>query len=343
MFRITVLALLTIISNFTVLGQATHKERYHQSFAAQHQMLNGDSAINFSKAVFLTENCFHNGQLNYSVFKKDINEIVVQLQDFIARYDMNAFKTAGNWAAFTFITDGIASNDYTPYSYDFEDYFAEKDMTKMFVTKLMKTRSGNCHSLPYFYKILCDELGAQAHLAIAPNHVYIKHLSEKNQWTNVELTNATFPENKHIIKDLGVSEKAMQNKVYLEPLTAKESIAMTLFDLANNYEFQFGVDSFYLSILDTALQYFPKCIPLLMNKSNYFLAVAELEEKKAQPNLDFVLEMKKRQALIDEKITELGHEEMSAELEQELTKFMEKEKKKQDKKKQKNNHQKSKS
>ena len=68
---------------------------------------------------------------------------------------------------------------YEPFGYDFKDVFGHKTQESLFVSKLLKTRKGNCHSLPYLYKILAEELGVDAHLALAPNHVYIKHKNIK--------------------------------------------------------------------------------------------------------------------------------------------------------------------
>ena len=80
-----------------------------------------------------------------------------------------------------------------PYSYDFDDPFGHKDWDNMFVSKLLNTGKGNCHSLPYLYKIIAEELGISAHLALAPNHIYIKHKNEKDGWYNTELTSGIFP------------------------------------------------------------------------------------------------------------------------------------------------------
>ena len=100
----------------------------------------------------------------------------------------------------------------------------------------MKTKSGNCHSLPSYYKILCEEIGGSAYLALAPNHLYIKHIDEKGQWTNLELTNAGFPRDQWIIKEMAISVEAIKNGIYMTPLTPKQTLAMTMFDLASAYQ-----------------------------------------------------------------------------------------------------------
>ncbi|MFW5983539.1 MAG: hypothetical protein ACOCQ4_03475 [bacterium] len=224
------------------------------------------------------------------------------------------------------MTDSLPINNFKPCSYDFDDFMGERDWTKMFVTKLMKTKKGNCHSLPYFYKILSEEIGVNAHLALAPNHVYIKHIDEKGQWANVELTSGGLPRDQWIIKSMAVSVESIKNEVYMHPLSQNESITLTMFDLASGYEFQFGMDSFYLSVIDTALTYFPKCVPLLMCKANYYGHLGQNEQNKPNPDRAFLKEMYDKQEEIYAQINKLGHKDMPPELYEEWVRSMEKEK-----------------
>lgn len=309
-------------------GQDKQKHLYQKAFKEQCQMLSGNSKIDFKRAVFVTEDAFFGGTLNYNSFKNDVANIGLELKNLIKKKGLSKYKTAGNWAVFTYMIDTLPVNNYNPYSYDFEDFMGDDDWTKMFVTKLMKTKSGNCHSLPYFYKILSEELGVSAHLALAPNHIYIKHIDEKGEWVNIELTNGGFPRDQWIIKQMDISVEAIKNEVYMKPLTQKESIAMTMFDLANGYEFQFGIDAFYLSIIDTALMHFPNCIPLLMNKANFYAKTGMKEQKKIKSNSSILKEMYDKQENIIQQISELGYKEMTLEQYQEWVKSVELEKQK---------------
>lgn len=316
---------------FSVNGIAQtdiRKKLYQEAFIEQHQMLKGEQEISFKRAVFITENAYHNGTLSYDEFMADISASATKMNSLIKSKGLSNYKTAGNWAAFVYMNDSSAINNYQPCTYDFDDFMGDKDWTKMFTTKLMKTKSGNCHSLPYYYKILCEEVGAKAHLTLAPNHVYIKHIDENGQWVNLELTNGGFPRDQWIIRQMAISVEAIKSEAYMKPLSQKESIALTMFDLANSYEFQFGVDSFFLSVVDTALLYFPNCIPLLMSKANYYAYTGMAEEKKAVPNLATLQEIDKQYQLIYTQINELGYKDMPAELYEEWVQSVENEKQK---------------
>lgn len=310
----------------TIGQSADPKTIYKQAFSEQLQMLKGQKTIDFKRAVFLTENAFHKGQLNYQAFCYGITSTGQQLKELINKRGLQNYKTAGNWAVFSYMTDSLPINNFKPCSYDFDDFMGDKDWTKMFVTKLIKTRSGNCHSMPYYYKILCEEIGGKASLALAPNHVYIKHIDEKGQWSNVELTNGGFPRDQWIIKQMAISVEAIKSGIYMNPLSQKESIVMTMFDLASAYSFQYGNDDFVLQTANTALQYFPNCIPLIMMKANCIRDKITAEQKKANPNKELINNnialYKKTIGIIDS----LGHKDMPTELYQEWVKSVDNEK-----------------
>jgi hypothetical protein len=59
----------------------------------------------------------------------------------------------------------------------------------MFVTKLLRTNSGQCHSLPLLYKLLADRLGIAARLSMAPNHSYIQVVGPDGELYSYETTN----------------------------------------------------------------------------------------------------------------------------------------------------------
>jgi hypothetical protein len=159
------LFILTVALHST--AQTDTAKFYKEAFAEQLQMLKGQKPLDFKRSVFLTENAYYKGQLNYQTFCNSISATAQQLKTLIKQRGLDKFKTAGNWAVFTYMIDSLPINNFKPCTYDFDDFMGDKDFSKMFVTKLMRTKSGNCHSLPTYYKILCEEIGAKAWLAIS--------------------------------------------------------------------------------------------------------------------------------------------------------------------------------
>lgn len=214
---------------------------YKQAVDEICDMLNDKKPMDFKRAVFLTENAYYNGQLNYTEFCNEINRIKIILTKMIEAKGLQKFKTAGNWAIFSYMTEKIPENNYSPYLYDFDNFMGDKDYECFMVSSLLKNKKGNCHSLPYLYKILAEEVNVEAFIALAPMHVFIKHKDEKEQWWNLELTSGTFSRTSFIIESFNVSDAGMESGLYMKPLSLKESVAQCLSDLLDYYDKKQGI------------------------------------------------------------------------------------------------------
>ena len=68
----------------------------------------------------------------------------------------------------------------------------EDDWRYQLVSRTIKTHKGQCHSLPWTFKLYAEELGANVSLAHAPRHCFIMYKDEDNlfpeDWVNVETT-----------------------------------------------------------------------------------------------------------------------------------------------------------
>lgn len=158
---------------------------------------------------------------------------------------------------------------YKPFNYDFEDVFGHKDITNLFVSKLLATKKGNCNSMPYLYKILAEELGVEANLALAPNHVYIKHQIKSDGWYNTELTSGIFPQDSWLMASGYIHLDAIKNGVFMKALSNKESLALCLFDLAQAYNRNFPENDgeFVLKTINRALEVYPNFAKVLILKA----------------------------------------------------------------------------
>jgi hypothetical protein len=235
-----------------------------------------------------------------------------------------------HFAIFNYMMEPSKYNVQEKLKYDFEDLMGNKDWSKMFVTKLLKTKTGNCHSLPYLYKILSEELGAEAYLALGPNHIYAKHKDDKGQWVNIELTNGTFPRDGWIISSLSITTDAIKSGTYMEPLTLKESVTLALLDLALGYKFQFGSDDFILRCTDEVIANFPKCINAYMIKREALMEkrMFILKAKGTQMSKE-ISRLEKMISDLDNKIGMMGYKEMPKEQYAQWVKDAENERKKQ--------------
>lgn len=329
---IIVLLILFGIESQSLAQTSDDRNSFEYSLAADslEKMLQGEGKLDFSRAVFLTEQAYLAEPITYERFQSEIHllaflaEKTFQQQISSLAYDYSDKNRIGRYAAvFSVMMDTleVQHNDtiwaLPPFHYDFEDVFGDRDWSQMFISKLLATRRGNCHSLPYLYKILCEELGVRAHLALAPNHVYIKHYAEKTGWYNTELTSATFPVDAWLMASGYISLPAIQNGIYLDTLSEQESIALCVVDLAQGYAHKHPNHdgSFVLRCCKLALQYFPDCIPaLLLQADTYakqFQALAQQNPESPSPETTQAFE-KMNQAYAH--IHQLGYRQMPKEM-----------------------------
>ena len=305
------------------ITQAQNKQTDHFEAAYEElaNMMTGKQRPDLKRAVFLTENAWHNDKLSYADFCQQIDDIVAIMRKMVNERGLEAYKTAGNWAAHTYLCKPIPENDFKPYTYNFDDAFGGKDFTNTFVTQLLATKGGTCHSLPLLYKILTDEYGGQlSHLAMAPNHMYIKHKDEKGTWFNLELTNGHFSSDAWIISSSHIKAEAIQQKVYMSALTQQESIGVCMDDLVHGYVKKHGYgynDNFLLRCLNASLQVNPADIVAIGAKSNALTQqLLKASKKRGIPDIKSAHKVPELQALAAEveaiyKLTDdLGYEEM---------------------------------
>lgn len=301
-----------IVSVDTDTLKICEDERYNIAYHELTQMLYRDSASDFKRAVFLVEWAYTDGLLDYEQFNEEIARISKGLQSFIVKKGVKQYKTAGNYALFEFFTKAHPMNKNQPYTYDMNDFYGKENYYNVSVSKLLDTHTGQCRSMPMLYKILSEEIGAKSYLALAPNHMYIKHLDEQNKWVNIELTNGHFSSDSWMISSMDISAESIRKGVYMKELSQKENIAFCLLELGIAYEHEYGYDSVALKITDKVLEYFPTCIQAVMHKANaykYFgKSYLKKHGRKKPPFLEANFAAFKRW---DSKLDSLGYREMS--------------------------------
>ncbi|MCL1938195.1 MAG: hypothetical protein FWF52_07355 [Candidatus Azobacteroides sp.] len=274
--------LLLIAGLFWIISlSAQPLEAYQQSYDFIHKMLRDEMPLSFKDAVWATENAYENDRLDIKACDQEI-EFLTQLCGIISNTELIAYTgkdkdvVTKHAALFKTLMDTVSLPiDSThilfhlPYTYDFDDPTGQKDWTKMFVSKLLKTGKGNCHSLPYLYKILSDELGIPCYLAFAPNHIYIKLYAENTGWYNTELTSASFPIDAWIIASGYVAIDAIRNGLYMDTLSNKQAVANCLLDLAQGYQHKYGKENpeFVIQCCNTVLEYHPTNVNALLTKA----------------------------------------------------------------------------
>ena len=304
---------------FILLSSLIKAQVYQNAFISIDSALTNLKPLNFQEAVFITENAYFNNRLNKTAF-----DVAVRFNTSICRGiiasgnieypEKDKEKATAQCAVFVYMTDSIpvaTTNGtiiHTPFTYNFDDFAGQKDWSNMFVSTLMQTKKGNCHSLPYLYKMIMDELGQPAYLSLAPNHIYIKAQNKRVGWYNIELTCGDFPTDAWLMASGYIHTDALRNGIYMDTLSTKQSVCLCLVDLAQGYQAKFGIQdgSFILKCCETALTHFPKYINAMLLKAETLTALYKQSEKDSEPGKKLFAQMNE----MYKHIYELGYRKM---------------------------------
>ncbi len=259
---------------------------YWDAYSKLQAMLNGQQKASFKNAVFITENAWYDNRLSYNNYNNYIQTLASvckawkKANPLLKYYDDDSIRIALSGAVYKAMTDTLKDEKgkiiSVPYSYNFNDAFADKYWADRFVTNLMETHKGNCHSLPFLYKIVAEELNVPAYLSFMPEHIYIKQYSKQYNWYNTELTSKSFPVDAWLMASGYVSTASIVSGIYMDTLSLKQSIAVCVNDLAKGYAREIGNKDgvsglqdlqFVVNCCNLGLTYYPNYAELLLLKA----------------------------------------------------------------------------
>lgn len=239
------------------------KERFDSAYNEIVAMLEDEKPLSIKRSVFLSEWAYLDGCLDYEQdFCVPLSKGAQYMRRLIAANNWDKYQTAKQIAICTFFFQPVSGNNYTVFSYDFSNEYPDGDWHHQLVSRTLKTHTGQCHSLPWTFKLFAEELGAKAYIAHAPRHCFIMYKDEDNlfpeDWVNVEVTAQQYQPTWVIKEHFEIKDSAITVRTYLSPLTDKETIACQLSDLALAYYHKFlRYDEFTLKCVESSLKYYP--------------------------------------------------------------------------------------
>lgn len=332
-----------------VLGEEKKEtSRYVTSLWSKKYQLNfqqlletSTDSFSITKAVYLTESAYYDGEgpPPFQRFEAAIRQRAEIVRQILKREGLNEKdNTAVNYAIQKLFTQ---SNLYTDprtgknhlierIRYDFNDYMGEKDWGNMFVAKLLKTGSGQCHNLPLFFLCLTEQLHSKAYLSISPNHSFIQYFDKKGNRYNFETTNGTLVSLPWLMQSTFVTAQAVKNGTYLDTLSTKKLHAYCLSDLLLGYLAKIGYDEVSKQMTDTILTLDSTNIAALMTRANddSFIFYDKLKASGFPPQSDLqqypILDAAfQKMQLSQQKVDQTGFQEMPANVYQGWLKSME--------------------
>lgn len=244
-------------------GQAV--EKFVKAYEELVKMLDGSQRTDFLRAVWLVESAVDK-TLTWEEFNKMFSEGIQVISALMQKDKLSPNDNLAKiMTIYKYMTDTtkvyIAAKEKNvvskPMLYDYDDYRAEKDLTKIFVSKLLRTGSGQCMSLPTLFFLFAKALKADADLAFAPEHSYITFKDKLGNRQNIELTGKMFTTTDFYWQTGFIKAEQVKSGIYLKPLSEKDVLVHLVTTLAKTYVRTFGTDERLIQMATTAKKYSP--------------------------------------------------------------------------------------
>lgn len=171
-----------------------------------------------------------------------------------------------------------------PFSYDLADPFGQHVKSKMLST-YVRTRKGNCVSMPVLFLIVADRMGLKVRLAAAPLHLFVRYTDPARAEHNLEATSGGHDARLEWYRtNLPMTDRAIQSGIYMRTLSKRETIvamAATILDfLMAEHRYQEAAD-----VADAILAVSPRDAYALVKKGSAMggMMKAEFQDKYPDP------------------------------------------------------------
>ena len=174
-------------------------------------------------------------------------------------------------------------NNYSPYQYDLDDPKASR-IQNVLLPSYLASKKGNCVTMPFLFVILGQRLGLDMTASTAPQHFLAKYKDDvTGAWYNLETTSGGYPMPEvGYLEQMPLTDRAIANGIYLQPLTKKETVAVMTRALIQHY---MALQEFeqVITISDLILEYYPKDAEVMVNKSSAYAGLMNKYYPKNQP------------------------------------------------------------
>lgn len=238
-------------------------QHYRQAFAELKTM--DPDSFSISKAVLIVENAFFDGNMRIDRYIERLKNYGEAVRQTLKKEGLDPNDDlALNYGIQKLYQQPVTYYDrkvkktitLPPFKYDFKDYQGEESYFQVFVTKMMTMQSGQCHSMPLFYLMVAEQLGAKAWLSLAPQHSFIQFQDRNGALLNFESTNGHLVSNGWMLRSGFITANAIKEKTYLDTLSQRQLYAQCMADLLLGYMSKFGYDGYarnihnYITALD---------------------------------------------------------------------------------------------
>jgi regulator of sirC expression with transglutaminase-like and TPR domain len=167
-------------------------------------------------------------------------------------------------------------NNNHPFTYDHSDPFGENVRHKL-LSEYLKTRLGNCVTMPTLFMIVGRGIGLHLTLTNAPLHELVRFTQSGLAPLNIEATSGGgFARNEWYREKLPMSDRAIESGLYLRTHTDQETIAL-MSTILIEYFLSVGRNDDAIEVADEILSVDPKDGFTMVKKGTAIAAIIKTE------------------------------------------------------------------
>lgn len=225
-----------------------------------------EEKIDLAEARLMIEK-FFDPSINIAATLSEIERIVAAIKK-VPRYSESTEGKLNGIAQYLYLAGEWNGN--RPYHYDFDDPLGTTKPENSRVSHYLKTREGNCVSMPLLVLILGEKLGLDMSLSTAPLHLFVR-LNDKGHFYNFEATAGGLKADSSYVKSFAITEKALENDIYLQSLTKRETLSVMLSGLAKHYSERSQESSDFdksFELTSLMLEHYPNNVTAMIIRGN---------------------------------------------------------------------------
>lgn len=174
----------------------------------------------------------------------------------------------------TVLYESGAWNDHRPFGFDMSDPDG-RTMRNKLLENYLRTRLGQCVSMPVLFLMLAERLGLEVALCAAPDHILVRYTDETGRYHNIEATSGGHPtRDQWIRQQLHISDRAIESGIYLRTLTRREGIAMLAHTVVEHLREQGRIDE-VVAVCELILEHHPREVNALLSLASSYGARLE--------------------------------------------------------------------
>ena len=225
-----------------------------------------EERIDLVRSRFIIER-FLDESIDVEANVKAINQIVAKVKQ-TPRYNDTVEGKLNGIVQYLYLSGEW--NGKQPYHYDFDDPLGTSKPENSRLSHYLKTRTGNCVSMPMLVLALGERLNLDMSIATAPLHLFVQ-LKNEGQFYNFEATAGGLKAGSSYVKEFGITQEALKNGIYLKGLNKKQTVVVMMTELTKYYSERSQNNSDFdkaLELTSLMLEHDPKNISAMIIRGN---------------------------------------------------------------------------